>query len=195
MCQVVRIFHNKAIFIDYVLVNLSDEIAVRSVEKDDVIACFSEQGEIVGYNLKMTNSLLKEGYNKPTPELMNLINQNLTKAGVEQLQADYENHLFVGYVESCEAHPDSDHLHVCRVNLGDESKTIVCGASNIAAHQRVVVALANAVLPDGKVIVPSVLRGVASDGMICSEWELRLVDEPKKGILVLDESYEIGSAF
>lgn len=195
MRQVVRIFKNNEIFKDYVFVNLSDEVAVSSEEKGNVIACYNEQGILVGYNLKVTISELKEGYNKLTLQLMTTVNQMLSESGFDQLEADLQNHLFVGYVESCEDHPDSDHLHVCRVNVGNEVKTIVCGASNIAAHQRVVVALANAVLPDGKVIVPSSLRGVASEGMICSEWELKLIDEPKKGILVLDDSYEIGSAF
>lgn len=106
------------------------------------------------------------------------------------------NNLVVGEVLTCVDHPDSDHLHVCEVNLGDKVSTIVCGAPNVAAKQKVIVALPGAKLPGGT-IKSSKVRGVLSDGMICSLSELgiedRLVDEKyKNGIYVLPEDTEVG---
>ena len=100
----------------------------------------------------------------------------------------------VGRVEAAEPHPDADRLRVCRVGLGpagdDGPVTIVCGAPNVAGGQLVAVALPGAVMPDGMKIERRVLRGVASEGMICAARELALAgdsDSDSDGILVLDE--------
>lgn len=109
------------------------------------------------------------------------------------------NNVVVGEVLTCEMHPDSDHLHVCTVNVGgEEPLQIVCGAPNVAAGQKVPVALNGSTLPGGIKIKKGKLRGVMSNGMICSHEELgietsRLGYEPEYGILVLDENAEIGS--
>ena len=92
--------------------------------------------------------------------------------GVENLGADIDN-VVVGKVITCEMHPDSDHLHVCTVDVGEaEPLQIVCGAPNVAAGQKVPVALSGAVLPGGVKIKKGKLRGVVSNGMICSHEEL-----------------------
>jgi phenylalanyl-tRNA synthetase beta chain len=91
----------------------------------------------------------------------------------------------IGKVVESGAHPDADRLSVCRVETGDGPRTIVCGAPNVAAGQTVVVALPGAVMPDGNRIRKAKLRGVASEGMICSEVELGLGTE-SDGILVLE---------
>lgn len=98
----------------------------------------------------------------------------------------------VGFVASCIPHPDSDHMHCCKVDLGDGGLVdIVCGAPNVAEGQKVAVAPVGAVLPDGTKIKKAKLRGQPSFGMICSERELGL-SEDHKGILVLPESSDIG---
>ncbi len=81
--------------------------------------------------------------------------------------------LVVGYVKSKVKHENSDHLNVCMVNLGDYDLQIVCGAPNVEVGQKVIVALPGAVLPGGT-IKKSVIRGVESNGMICSLQELGL---------------------
>ena len=68
------------------------------------------------------------------------------------------SNLVIGEVLSCEDHPDSDHLHVCKVNLGNCVNQIVCGAPNVAAGQKVIVAKVGAKLPGGE-IKASVIRG------------------------------------
>lgn len=104
--------------------------------------------------------------------------------------------LVVGYIESMEKHPDSDKLNVCQVILGEESSQIVCGAPNVAAGQRVIVARVGATIP-GLTIAEREIRGVASNGMICSLQELgidaKYVDEAyRDGIYVLADDAPIG---
>lgn len=118
--------------------------------------------------------------------------------GVENLGADIDK-VVVGKVVKCEMHPDSDHLHVCMVDVGEEEPLqIVCGAPNVAAGQKVPVALNGSILPGGVKIKKGKLRGVLSNGMICSHEELGIEPsllgyEPEYGILVLPEDAEIGS--
>ena len=103
--------------------------------------------------------------------------------------------LFVGKVLTCEMHPNSDHLHITTVDLGKgEPQQIVCGAPNVAAGQKVIVADLGCVLYDGDkefVIKKSKLRGVESNGMICAEDEIG-VGESHDGIIVLPEDTPVG---
>ena len=103
--------------------------------------------------------------------------------------------LFVGKVLTCEAHPNSDHLHVTTVDLGKgEPQQIVCGAPNVAAGQKVIVADLGCVLYDGDKefqIKKSKLRGVESLGMICAEDEIG-VGSSHDGIIVLPEDAPVG---
>ena len=104
--------------------------------------------------------------------------------------------LYVGQVLTCEAHPNSDHLHVTTVDLGKETPSqIVCGAPNVAAGQKVIVADLGCVLYDGDkefVIKKSKLRGVESCGMICAEDEIG-VGTSHDGIIVLPEDAVVGT--
>ena len=104
--------------------------------------------------------------------------------------------LYVGKVLTCEAHPNSDHLHVTTVDLGKgEPSQIVCGAPNVAAGQKVIVADLGCVLYDGDkefVIKKSKLRGVDSCGMICAEDEIGIGND-HSGIIVLPEDAVVGT--
>ena len=103
--------------------------------------------------------------------------------------------LYVGKVLTCEQHPNSDHLHITTVDLGKgEPQQIVCGAPNVAAGQKVIVAALGCVLYDGDkefVIKKSKLRGVESHGMICAEDEIG-VGTSHDGIIVLPEDAPVG---
>ena len=103
--------------------------------------------------------------------------------------------LYVGKVLTCEMHPNSDHLHITTVDLGKgEPQQIVCGAPNVAAGQKVIVADLGCVLYDGDkefVIKKSKLRGVESNGMICAEDEIG-VGTSHDGIIVLPEDALVG---
>ena len=104
--------------------------------------------------------------------------------------------LTIGKVISCVDHPNSDHLHVCKVDVGSEVLDIVCGAPNVREGLKVIVALVGAKLPGGE-IKKGEIRGQVSNGMLCSKAELGLdnkfLDEKdKSGIHELPDSAEIG---
>ena len=103
--------------------------------------------------------------------------------------------LCVGQVETCEKHPDSDHMHVCQVNIGKGTPLqIVCGAPNVACRQKVIVATIGTVLYDGDnafTIKRSKLRGIESYGMLCAEDEIGIGNN-HDGIIVLPEDTPIG---
>lgn len=104
--------------------------------------------------------------------------------------------LIIGEVIECENHPDSDHLHVCKVNIGSEVLDIVCGAPNCRKGLKVIVAQVGAKLPGGE-IKAGKIRGEVSNGMLCSKAELGLdnkflEDKDREGIHELDSDAPIG---
>ena len=118
--------------------------------------------------------------------------------GYEDLGAEIDG-VVVGRVLTCVAHPDSDHLHVTTVDVGEEAPIqVVCGAPNVAAGQLVPVARVGAHLPGGVKIKKGKIRGVESQGMICSGEELGVPVElypsvGAAGILVFNEEYPLGA--
>ncbi|MBQ7031346.1 MAG: phenylalanine--tRNA ligase subunit beta [Bacilli bacterium] len=127
-----------------------------------------------------------------------LLANKITKAGinVEKVTVFNIKNLVVGEVLECEMHPDSDHLHVCKVNIGDNTTQIVCGASNVRAGIKVIVALPGAVLPGDFEIKQSKIRGIESNGMICALFELGLEEKTEetynKGICELPIDAPVG---
>ncbi|MBH5317344.1 phenylalanine--tRNA ligase subunit beta [Paenibacillus sp. GSMTC-2017] len=130
--------------------------------------------------------------------------EKMTRGGIEIDVVEKLNKgvtgVVVGYVKSKEKHPDADKLNVCKVDVGtDEELQIVCGAKNVDAGQLVPVAVIGAVLPGDFKIKRAKLRGVESQGMICSAKELGINDkllpkEQQEGILVLPASTLIGAS-
>ncbi len=104
--------------------------------------------------------------------------------------------LYVAEVLTCEPHPDSDHMHVCTVNVGQgEPLQIVCGAPNVAAGQKVIAAVVGTKLYDGDecfTIKRSKLRGVESFGMLCAEDEIGIGND-HNGIIVLPQEARVGT--
>ena len=126
--------------------------------------------------------------------------EDMTRVGNEYdsaLPLINATNLVVGEVIECEMHPDSDHLHVCKVNVGNEILQIVCGAPNVRKGLKVIVALEGAVLPGDFKIKKGSIRGVESNGMLCSIAELGLESkflkpEDKEGIHELPENAKPG---
>jgi phenylalanyl-tRNA synthetase beta chain len=111
--------------------------------------------------------------------------------GVQVHGAGFEK-VVVAQIESFQQHPNADRLSVCQVLDGSKTpRQIVCGAKNFRAGDKVPLALPGAVLPDGTKIKASKLRGVESDGMLCSERELGFSDEAS-GLMILDPGAPIG---
>ena len=150
---------------------------------DDLVVLKDSKNRILGFNFS-DNQIEK-------------FNELLTTHGLDPVVLDKEPRFIVGEVTAMEEHPDSDHLHICQVDLKNTTTQIVCGAPNVEVGQRVVVATIGAVMPSGLVIKPSKLRKIDSNGMICSARELGLPNAPQiRGILVLDkDKYSIGDSF
>jgi phenylalanyl-tRNA synthetase beta chain len=102
-------------------------------------------------------------------------------------QIEIPQKVVVGKIISCEKHPDADKLNVCQIDVGSGTRQIVCGAANVVNAEYVAVATIGAVLPGDFTIKHAKLRGVESEGMVCSASELGL-PEIGKGIMILDES-------
>jgi len=123
---------------------------------------------------------------------------DITKAGVnvEAVITNHIDNLVIGEVISCDNHPDSDHLHICQVDIGTDSLQIVCGAHNVRTGLKVIVATSGAVLPGDFQIKKGTIRGIESDGMICALFELGLEEKTEenyqKGIHELPNEAPIG---
>lgn len=198
-----NVFYNRDGIGDVLLVSLTPIAAEkRAIEKKgDVVRIFDETtNETAGYNLfniSFYYAVSGNGTVEVTDELVGVINELLAKNGFsETIEADFSPKFVVGYVNEKQKHPNADKLSVCQVDVGTEVLQIVCGAPNVEAGQKVVVAKIGAVMPSGLVIKEAELRGVPSYGMICSARELELPNAPQeKGILVLSDEYEVGQPF
>ena len=171
-------------------------------EKEDITRITDEKGNVTGYNFFNVDQVidydkLPNGEVKLSEKDLAALNQKLADAGFDDKLAYGKPTLVYGYVKTCEKHPDSDHLHVTTIEVGNgEEHQIVCGAPNIAQGQKVVVALPGTLMPNGQMIWPGKLRSVDSYGMICSARELGLEHAPqKRGIMVVPDDFSVGDAF
>src|SRR5690606_6663012 len=195
--------YNKEHVGDVLFVQLATEGIVKTeVEKVGDVVILKEQatGEIKAFNLFNASKYIEldvQGMAEVTAELVEKVEAALKQNGADvSLDVDFTPKFVVGYVEEKEKHPNADKLSICKVNVGDDVLQIVCGAPNVDAGQKVVVAKLGAVMPSGMVIKPSQLRGVDSEGMLCSARELEIPNAPSaKGILVLDENAKVGEPF
>ena len=148
--------------------------------------------------MKLSLNFVKDYVDIDVP--VKVLAEDMTRVGNEYDSAEKlipATNLIIGEVKTCEPHPDSDHLHVCTVDVGSEILNIVCGAPNVKKGQKVIVALAGAELPGGVKIKKSNIRGQESNGMICALYEIGidkkyLSEEDKNGIHVLPDDAPIG---
>ncbi len=149
--------------------------------------------------MKVTYNWLKQYMDlsdvKPEDLAEILTDGGLEVEGVEKMA--YATNLIIGYVKECIPHPDSDHLHVCQVDIGNEVKQIVCGAPNVREGLKVIVALPGCKLPGGE-IKSGMIRGQLSDGMICALFELgvdkkNLTEQQLSGVEELPDDAEVGN--
>lgn len=197
MNKSVRFFYNTKGIGDVLLVRLSNAEVHSTLSHNNVTQLLGHEGDVVGYNVfeasRLFDHLIDGGYffNQATYDMVQSI---LQKNGFPPLAYTHSHKFFVGQIISCESHPKSDHLHICKVDLQHQLLNIVCGASNVRSGLRVVCAIDGAVLPDGMLIEDSSLLGVYSQGMLCSYKELQIPNDTK-GIIELDETYAVGSEF
>lgn len=196
--------YNKAHVGDVLLVQLTTEAIVKTeLERHGDLVLLKEAAtaEVKGFNLFNASKYLsieEVGNIEVTKELIAKLEDIMEKNGVKlSLNVDLSPKFVVGFVKEVSEHPHADKLHICKVDVGEEETLqIVCGAPNVAEGQHVVVAKIGAVMPSGMVIKESALRGVESFGMMCSARELAIPNAPQvRGIMVLDDDVEVGSAF
>ncbi|WP_369902242.1 YtpR family tRNA-binding protein [Bacillus manliponensis] len=199
----VNVFYNLEGIGDTLIVAVQDiTLENRTFDrKGDVARVFDRESNVTaGFNIFNASSYMEiteKGNITLTKEIVEKINDILAKNGFEEkVEADLSPKFVVGYVTAKEKHPNADKLSICTVEVDTGTLQIVCGAPNVDAGQKVVVAKIGAVMPSGMLIKPAELRSVPSSGMLCSARELEIPDAPQeKGILVLEESYEVGQEF
>lgn len=185
------------------LIVANNEGAEVSYErKADVARIFREDtGETVAWNIFNIQSQwpdVSQGQNDLSEVQVEALNGKLAAAGFgEKLVFDAQPKFVVAEILTMEDHADSDHLHVCQVEVGmDEPVQIVCGAPNAFVGMKTVAALPGAMMPSGSLIWPGALRGVPSFGMLCSARELNLANAPQvRGIIELKTDVKAGASF
>ncbi|ACI60457.1 tRNA binding domain protein [Streptococcus pyogenes NZ131] len=196
--------YNKEQVGDVLVVILQDTKDIRrQVERKGKVArgFAEESGKTLAWNIFEASSLITiEGNGQIflTDEDLARLNAELAKEGFsERLEPTVGPVFVVGQIVEMLAHPDSDHLNICQVAIGeDQTVQIVAGAPNAALGLKTIVALPGAIMPNGSLIFPGKLRGEESYGMMCSPRELALPNAPqKRGIIELDESAVVGEAF
>ena len=150
--------------------------------------------------MKLSTNFVKEYVDIPEDIDVKTLAEDMTRVGNEYDSAEKminATNLVIGEVKTCVNHPDSDHLHVCTVDVGNEKLDIVCGAPNVREGLKVIVALPGANLPGNITIKKGTIRGVESNGMLCSMAELGLehkflTEADKTGIHELPANAPVG---
>jgi tRNA-binding protein len=195
-----NLFYNKEKVGDVAFLQIDPQEGPFNYETKGDIVQITKNDDVVGYNIFNAANIVNiegNGHIKLTDEIVNNFNLAIKNAGFnEELDADLSPKFVVGYVATKDKHPDADKLSVLSVDVGNDKLQIVCGAPNVEAGQKVVIAKVGAVMPSGMVIKDAELRGVSSSGMVCSMKELNLPNAPQeKGIMVLSDEYEVGQPF
>ncbi|BAP85428.1 putative tRNA-binding protein ytpR [Paucilactobacillus hokkaidonensis JCM 18461] len=187
-----------------VVVTAADTLEQVTTVRDNIVEIVDkDDGHLIGFNFLQVQEILPNfsgnGQVKLSTEQLASLNGAIKQAGfATQLNADESSKFVIGYVKDLEKHPNSDHLHITKTIVdGNQELTIVSGSPNIAKNIKVVVAKVGAMMPSGQIIWPGQLRGVSSNGMICSGRELGLKNAPQKpGALILPDNFqEIGQPF
>lgn len=198
------VFYNKQGIGDVLLLPLKqgNRYSVAHQVYGDIVKIYDKDtNDVLGYNLFHASnyfSIESSGKITLTDDMLDRLTSLFAEHGLaDELDLDLSPKFVVGYVTSIQQHENADKLRVCQVDVGEEETLqIVCGAPNVDQGQKVVVAKVGAIMPSGMQIKPTELRGVPSNGMICSQKELGLPNAPKeKGIYVLGNEYSPGQAF
>ena len=196
--------YNKEFVGDVLMVIVADNEGAKVAfeRKGNVTRIFREDTQqTIAWNIFQVSEYLninQVGQVTLTDQDVAKLNQELQKEGfAEELVNDLEPKFVVGEIVEMVAHPDSDHLNICQVQVAaDKTVQIVAGAPNARVGLKTIVALPGAMMPKGNLIFPGELRGEKSFGMMCSPRELQLPNAPqKRGIIELADSEVVGTAF
>lgn len=197
-----NIFYNKQGIGDVLIIPFEDGMRyeINCTVSQDVAKITDTKGNVLGYNIFNASTYFSDlatGQIELTEEWVKNIENVFSKNNLnDTLDIDLSPKFVVGYVKDKGPHENADKLSICQVDVGDEQLQIVCGAKNVDKGQKVVVAKIGATMPSGLRIKPTELRGVPSNGMICSREELGLKKDPNEdGIYVLDDEKKVGEPF
>lgn len=188
------VFYNLQAIGDVLVIPIKEgnRYELKNEKLGDITRIVDGDNEVLGYNIFNASkhfNLEKSGKITLSESFLKEIKSLFTKQGLsDSLDFDLSPKFVVGYVLEKSPHQDADKLSVCLVDVGNETLQIVCGAANVAK--------VGATMPSGLKIEPTELRGVPSNGMICSRKELNMpVKEDKQGIYILEDSFVTGSPF
>jgi len=196
--------YNKEFVGDVLMVIVADNEGAKVTfeRKGNVTRIFREDTQqTIAWNIFQVSEYLdinQVGQATLTDQDVEKLNQELQKEGfTEELVNDHEPKFVVGEIVEMVAHPDSDHLNICQVQVAaDKTVQIVAGAPNARVGLKTIIALPGAMMPKGNLIFPGELRGEKSFGMMCSPRELQLPNAPqKRGIIELSDTETVGTAF
>ncbi|MHA8262849.1 YtpR family tRNA-binding protein [Lactobacillaceae bacterium Melli_B3] len=190
---------------DVLILILNPDTEDQTVTERDGIVKITDANsdQVLGYNFFNASQLIPEiksvnGQVELDQTKVDQLNQALDNAGFDdRLSVDTDPKFVVGYVKTVTDHPKSDHLKITETEVdGGQNLQIVSGSPNMQADIKVVVAKVGTMMPSGLIIWPGELKGVESDGMICSGRELRIPNAPQKpGALILPDDYQVGTQF
>lgn len=186
---------------DVLLIVFDSNTIPNVIKRDNDVVSLYKDDKLIGINIFNISKIMKikaKGYIPLVSDrVLEVINTILKNSNVAELPAQKDSGFRVAKIVDIEEHPDSEHLHICTVDIGEkEPLQIVCGAFNARKDLICVCATPYTFMPNGQSIIPNKLLGIDSYGMLCSGRELNLEGyEGKKGLLELDESYTLGSDF
>lgn len=195
------VYYNYKTIGDILLIVFKPSIKPDKIIKNGDVTALYKDDELVGINIFDIGEIMKIHANGLIPiltkEMLKVINNILKNSGLDELEWQNESGFKIAKIVECEEHPESEHLHVLKVDIGEkELLDIVCGAKNAREGLICVCATPYTFMPNGEQIIPSKLLGIQSNGMLCSARELHLDgDFPLRGLLELDDKYSIGSDF
>lgn len=195
------VFYNYKTIGDVLLIIFDQRENPDEVIKQDDVVVIKKNKKIIGINIFNISKIMKIKANGFIPllddKVLDVINHILENHNLPILEKQKNSGFVVAKITNIEEHPDSDHLHICNVDVGEDKELqIVCGAFNAKKDLICVCALPYAFMPSGKQIIPGKLLGIDSNGMLCSGRELSLDGyENKRGLLELDDTYKVGSDF
>ncbi len=186
---------------DVLLIVFDSNTIPNVIKRDNDVVSLYKDDKLIGINIFNISKIMKikaKGYIPLVSDrVLEVINTILKNSNVPELPDQKDSGFKVAKIVDIEEHPDSEHLHICTVDIGEkEPLQIVCGAFNARKDLICVCATPYTFMPNGQSIIPNKLLGIDSYGMLCSGRELNLEGyEGKKGLLELDESYTLGSDF
>ena len=195
------VYYNHETIGDILLIVFEPNIIPNKVIKHDNVVALYSNDKLVGYNFLNISEDIKikaDGYIPVmNDKVIDVLNYILKNHNLEPLDYLHESGFKVALIKEMEDHPDSDHLHILKVDVGEEKLlNIVCGSYNAKVGLKVVCASNGTFMPNGQQIIAGEVLGVFSEGMLCSGRELNIQGyENKKGLYILGDEYKVGDDF